>query len=75
VRDWADHGHDVPGSEEIWIAVIGPDTPPTGSVHGQSVAQEQIAATLLQFFGLERDDFNPHAGPPLPGAFAAGHRR
>src|SRR5262249_33924419 len=28
--DWTDHGKKVPGAEFMWIAVLGPDTPPLG---------------------------------------------
>lgn len=69
--NWDDHGKDVPGSEQIWMAVIGPDTPATGEARNiAEVHQADVAATLLQFFGLSAADFNPSAGPVLPGAFA-----
>ena len=65
--DWAEHDETIPGSEAIWLAVIGPDTPaladqvPAGTVH-----QGDIAATIVQLFGLDPNAFNPNAGPPLP---------
>lgn len=69
--NWDDHGDGVPGSEQIWIAVIGPDTPASGEVHnGPEVHQADVAATLLQFFGLPAAEFNPSAGPAFPGTFA-----
>jgi hypothetical protein len=53
---WKEHGAapELRGSENIWIAVIGPDTPPLGerSDVGE-VTQSQIAATVACF--LSRD--------------------
>ncbi|MEP6473086.1 MAG: alkaline phosphatase family protein [Gemmatimonadota bacterium] len=75
MRDWTDHGHDVPGSEQIWIAIMGPDTPALGEARQLPVHQDNIAATLLQFLGLKGEDFNAHAGLPLPRAFGPASRR
>jgi len=70
--DWVEHEEGIPGSEDIWIAVIGPDTPDRGEVAPYpTVHQADIAATLLLFFGLDPEKFNPGAGPPIPAAFPA----
>lgn len=69
-QDWAEHDVSIPGSQDIWVAVIGPDTPDVGELAPAPAAhQSDIAATLLQFFGLEGADFSPEAGPPIPGTF------
>ncbi len=71
--DWVEHEEGIPGSEDIWIAVIGPDTPDHGEVAPYpTVHQADIAATILRFFGLDPEKFNPGAGPPIPAAFPAG---
>lgn len=71
--DWVEHEEGVPGSEDIWIAVIGPDTPDRGEVAPYpTVHQADVAATLLRFFGLDSKKFNPGAGPPIPAAFPDG---
>jgi hypothetical protein len=68
--DWVDHGEEVPGSEDIWIAVVGPDTPARGEVAPHpTVHQADVAATLLRLLGLDDRKFNPAAGPPIPAAF------
>jgi hypothetical protein len=68
--DWDDHDEGVEGSEDIWIAVIGPDTPHRGEVAPYpTVYQADVAATLLRFFRLDAKRFNPEAGPPIPAAF------
>jgi phosphopentomutase len=66
--DWVEHDAQVPGSEDIWIAVVGPETPDVGEMGAApTVYQSDIAATILQFFDLEYRSFNPDAGPPIPG--------
>ncbi len=64
--DWTSHGRDVAGAEEIWIAIIGPDTTARGIVRAHAPLQQtQIAATILRFFGLDPGNFNPQAGEPI----------
>lgn len=50
--EWRDHGENVGGAENIWIAAIGPDTPPLGERANTSrVTQSQIAGTLAALLG------------------------
>ena len=64
--EWKDHGADQKGSENIWIAVIGPDTPPLGErANIDPVTQSQIAATLACFLGKDYRHDVPAAGPPI----------
>lgn len=45
--NWRHHGTAYPGSDNIWIAVIGPDTPPLGEVTiQQQLTLSQIPATI-----------------------------
>src|SRR6185295_9436698 len=61
-REWKDHGVEQSGSENIWIAVIGPDTPPFGERQAVPlVTQSQIAATIAAFVGEDFRGFNPAA--------------
>lgn len=70
-KDWVDHEEGIKGSEDIWIAVVGPDTPDRGEVAPHdTVHQADIAATLARFFGLDYSRSNPDAGPPIQAAFA-----
>lgn len=67
--DWAEHDAGIEGSQDIWVAIIGPDTPAQGEVRGQAgVTQGDVAATMLQYLGLDHRDFNPDGGPPIPGS-------
>jgi len=68
-EDWAEHDTGIEGSQDIWIAIIGPDTPALGELRDYpDVTQSDIAATMLQYLGLDYRDFNAHAGPPIPGS-------
>ncbi len=66
--DWREHGVEQPGSENIWIAVLGPDTQPLGErTDTAPVAQAQIAATVAALLGK---DYR-HAVPAAAGPIAA----
>lgn len=69
-NEWPNHGHDVEGAEQVWIAVIGPDTPATGVRTGGVVTQSQIAATVAALLGRDFQAAVPAAAPPIPGVIA-----
>lgn len=56
-EDWKHHGKKIEHADEIWFAVIGPDTPATGEVKNESqYYQNQIAKTLAGFLGLNYEN-------------------
>jgi len=64
--EWKDHGTGQKGSENIWIAVIGPDTAPLGERNAVApVTQSQIAATVADLLGEDYRAFNRTAAPSL----------
>jgi Type I phosphodiesterase / nucleotide pyrophosphatase len=64
--EWKEHGVDEKGSENVWIAVIGPDTPPLGERANTSpVTQAQIAATVAALVGKDYRKDVPRAAPPI----------
>jgi hypothetical protein len=66
-----EHDESIPGSEDIWIAIIGPDTPSIGEAGpSKTIYQSDIAATIAVLFGLDPAQFNPQAGPPIAAAGA-----
>ena len=68
--DWAEHDAGITGSQDIWIAILGPKTPALGEARDlPDVTQSDVAATLLQYLGLDGRAFNAKAGPPVPGSF------
>jgi Type I phosphodiesterase / nucleotide pyrophosphatase len=65
--EWRDHGKDVVGAESIWMAVIGPDTPPLGARTAIPVVrQAQIAATIAALLGENWRAAEPRAAVVLP---------
>jgi hypothetical protein len=67
LEQWKHHGEKVEGAENIWIAVIGPDTPPLGErANVPPVTQSQIAATIAALLGKDYRADMPSAAPPLP---------
>ncbi len=51
---WKSHGKTYSGSNAIWLAVIGPDTPTLGEIkENQQHWQNQVAATCLRLLGHE----------------------
>ena len=65
-RDWTDHGRSVPAAERIWLAALGPGTPPLGVRQGVSATQSQFAATIAAVLGEDFRTAVPQAAPPLP---------
>jgi hypothetical protein len=67
LEQWKEHGVEEPGSENIWIAVIGPDTAPAGEHRGPpEFHQAQIAATVAALLGTDFQSAQPKAAAPLP---------
>jgi hypothetical protein len=63
---WKDHGEKVDGAEGVWLAVLGPDSPPFGERFQTSpVTQSQIAATVAALLGEEYQAAFPNAGGPI----------
>jgi hypothetical protein len=63
---WKDHGQKIPDSKYIWMAFLGPDTPPLGErANIPPVTQSQIAATLAAFLGENYASDVPKAGKPI----------
>src|SRR5215472_3466069 len=66
LTEWKEHGVEQKGSENIWIAVLGPDTPPLGErSHTAEVHQAQIAATVAALLGKDLRQAVREAAPPI----------
>ena len=64
--EWTDHGKDVAGAEQVWIAMVGPGAPVRGEVKaGDAVTQAQIAATVAAVVGEDWQPLSPRAAPSL----------
>jgi hypothetical protein len=72
---WKNHSVDLPGSERIWSAVIGPDTPPLGVRKDLQLSQGQTAATVAALLGYDYAATNTRIAPALPDAIKASATR
>lgn len=68
--DWTSHGSKFPGADEIWMCVLGPDTPALGERGNiATVTQSQVAATVAAAVGEDYHAAVPQSAPPLADAF------
>lgn len=59
-EDWKHHGIKIPNADEIWFAVLGPDTKALGEVKTEGqLYQNQIAKTLAAFLGFDFKNVAP----------------
>ncbi len=59
---WRSHGKSVENAGEIWVAIMGPDTPSRGVMKDNNqYYQNQVARTLTNFLGLKYNQ--DKAGP------------
>lgn len=70
---WKNHGNDLPGSERIWMAVIGPATPSLRVRSGVQATQGQYAASAAQLVGEDFTTHSPDIAPPLPEIVSVSH--
>lgn len=64
--EWKEHGVEEAGSENVWIAIMGPDTPALGErKHNAPVTQAQIAATVAALLGKDYHAAVPRAATPI----------
>ncbi|GIU78937.1 MAG: hypothetical protein KatS3mg005_2175 [Bryobacteraceae bacterium] len=55
-KDWRSHGRRIPDSQSVWMAFLGPDTPPLGvRENTPAVAQAQLAATIAALPGATQN--------------------
>ena len=65
-ENWKSHGKDIKAAENIWLAVLGPDTPARGErTQIDSVALSQVAATVAALLGEDYGANVPQAGRPI----------
>lgn len=70
-QDWTSHGAAIPGADEVWLAMMGPNTPPRGELSRvPEITQSQIAATAAAALGEDYAAAEPRAGRPIPGAIS-----
>jgi hypothetical protein len=69
--EWREHGVEEKGSENVWIAVMGPDTAPLGERKNvAAVTQSQIAGTIAALMGKDYVKDVPKAARPIGDVLA-----
>jgi hypothetical protein len=59
-NNWTDHGSEIKESGQIWMAVLGPDTPAFGEMKiEQQLYQKQIASTIASLLGFSFNTNHP----------------
>lgn len=69
MQSLAQYEDGILGSEDIWMAALGPGVPASGLVRNGDDAcltANRIAATLLQHLGVDYRGLNPDMGAPMP---------
>ena len=65
-KDWKNHGKTIEGAEDMWMAFLGPDTPPLGERKNcDRVTQSQVAATLAALLGEDYHAAEARSGIPI----------
>lgn len=73
LTEWKEHGVEEKGSENIWLAAMGPDTAPLGERRNVGpLTQAQIAATVAAFVGKDYHAAVPKSAAPLTAILAGG---
>jgi len=67
--DWRHHGIKVPNADQIWMAVMGPDSPALGEVKTEGqLYQNQVAQTIATLLGASYSS-NAKTGEKVATAF------
>ena len=66
LKDWSDHGKDVPAAEDTWMAALGPAVPSLGVRKNLTVTTSQLAATIAAVVGEDFHAALPKTAPSLP---------
>jgi hypothetical protein len=67
-EDWHGHGTKIIGAEEMWAAVMGPDTPPQGYKEDVTVKQADVTPTIIDLLGLTASDYPGVTGKAIAPA-------
>ena len=68
LSDWSGHGSKVAGADKIWMAIMGPDTPPAGEISTHA-EQRDITPTIIKLMGLNPAEYKGATGAPIRTAF------
>ncbi|MBU0697041.1 MAG: alkaline phosphatase family protein [Bacteroidetes bacterium] len=64
--NWTSHGQGIPGSEQTWLAVIGPNISAKGEIkNGVAIYNQQIAATIAHILGINYKNSKQQIAKPI----------
>ena len=64
--DWRNHGANVKGAEDVWMAFASPRMPKRGEWHGEpALSSSQVAATLASWVGVDWTAERANAGSAI----------
>ena len=66
---WKNHNATLPGSDQMWLAVLGPDTPAKGVRDQIELTQSQIPATVAKLLGEDFTSLRPEIAKPIGEIF------
>jgi type I phosphodiesterase/nucleotide pyrophosphatase len=70
MTEWKSHGTIYKGSDQIWLAALGPNVQALGEVaEDKQLAQDQIAKTLAKMLGYDYKGGKYEAGEPIETIF------
>lgn len=70
MTEWKSHGTIYKGSNEIWIAALGPNVASKGEIKEESqLYQNQVAKTLAKLLGLNYTNEREEVGPIIESVF------
>ena len=75
---WKSHGktrkladgkvYEIKGADQIWMAVLGPDTPALGETENTQLYQNQMAQTAAKLLGLDFSKVDKRIAKAIPNA-------
>jgi len=66
IDDWHSHGKDVAGAQQIWMAIVGPDTPAIGeATNVPEILQRDVAPTMLDLMVIDYREYRGVLGQPI----------
>ena len=66
IDTWHSHGKDVAGADQIWLAIVGPDTPAVGeATNVPEILQRDVAPTMLDLMGIDYHEYAGVVGKPV----------
>lgn len=71
-QDWTSHGKDIPGANEAWLAVFGPNVKKVGEMKGgPEYSLSNVAGTMLALLGIDAKEYDSKIAPAVNEVLSA----